>query len=287
MTLIIRGLNKAYGAQSALMNINLSIATNNGITALLGANGSGKSTLLRVLATAMPPDSGWISFGELAYQGDLRPLRQLIGYLPQALDLPERMTPFKVLHYLARMKGFHERATIHGLLDSFGLTALANKPIESLSGGQVRLVGIAQALIGEPRLLLLDECLRGLDIHERERVLSVLRQQAQRTLILFSSQVPAEVEQFAQRIIVLNRGTVLFAGDIASLIARAEGCVYELRVTHDKIPLIATNYTVARIHERGNQAILRVISLKPLSDGISLCATLEDAYLLLRQRDAM
>jgi len=278
--LTVRNLSKAYGKEPALHNVSLSAAPGDGLIALLGANGSGKSTLLRVLATAIPPDTGDISFAGYSYAGDLRPVRQLIGYLPQALELPGTLSAFKVLHYLARLKGVHDRVESLKLLDTLGLSTLADKPLSQLSSGQLRMVGIAQALIGSPRLLLLDECLRGLDTHERERVIRLLRTRGTETVTLFSSHVPAEVERMAARVIVLAHGSVLFAGEVSALIAQAAGCVYELRIDARDLSRLMQQLTVSRIQRQGDQAILRVLSSCPPTDGVLVSATLEDAYLL-------
>ena len=278
--LSVRNLSKAYGAEHALRNVSLSIVPGDGLIALLGANGSGKSTLLRVLATAIPPDSGEISFARHSYAGDLRPVRQLIGYLPQALDLPGTLTAFKVLHYLARLKGVPDRVESLKLLDALGLSALADKPLSQLSSGQLRMVGIAQALIGNPRLLLLDECLRGLDTHERERVIRLLRTRSTETVTLFSSHVPAEVERIAARVIVLAHGSVLFAGEVSALTAQAAGCVYELRIDARELSGVMQHLTISRVQRQGDQAVLRVMSTHPLPNGVLVPPTLEDAYLL-------
>jgi ABC-2 type transport system ATP-binding protein len=207
--LVVRGLCKTWGRQPALYGVTLTLRREDGITAILGANGSGKSTLLRVLATAISPDSGWLSFDNLPYTGDLRPLRQHIGYLPQDVELPDALTPYKVLRYLARLKGIHQRDSIDELVEKFGLHSIVYKPIGRLSGGQQRMVSIAQAFIGQPRLLLLDEVLRGLDAIERERVVQALRVAAVQAVVLFSSHIPMEAERIAQQMIVLKNGVIM------------------------------------------------------------------------------
>jgi len=279
--LVVRGLNKTYAERSALCDIDLNISTEDGITALLGANGSGKSTLLRVLATATPPDSGWLSFDGLRYAADLRPLRQQLGYLPQTLELPGTLTPLKVLQYLARLKGIYQHDPVIALLETFGLSALANTPISRLSDGQVRMVGIAQAFIGQPRLILLDECLRGLDVYERERVIRMMRAAAGQAIILFSSHIPAEVEQVAQRAVVLKAGAVLFAGEISTFIEQATEHVYEVRSGVEDIPYWLARYIVSHVQQNAKDTVLRVISATAISDGVAVCPSLEDAYLWL------
>jgi len=282
MMLTVSGLSKNYGDQSALHNINLRIA--NGMTALLGANGSGKSTLLRLLATAIQPDAGQLRFAGYTYTGDLRDLRRCIGYLPQTLDLPGTLSPFRLLQYLARLKGVHDRTQIDMLLTAFGLHELANNPLSQLSSGQQRLVGIAQALLGRPRLILLDELLRGLDLYEKNRVLRIVQlvvQQQAGTVVLFSSHIPVEVELAAQWVIVLDHGAVLFKGEVNDLIATATGCVYQRCVLASEAPAWTQRFTVSRIVQRGDHVMLRIVSPAHVVDADPVAATLEDAYLLL------
>lgn len=210
----ISQLSKTFGRQTALNNISLSLDA--GVVALLGANGSGKSTLLRILATLTTPDRGKISFDGHAYDADFRILRRLIGHLPQDLDLPGFMTPFRVLRYLAQLRNVSE-AGIMPLLDAFDLP---DRPLAQLSGGQVRFVGIIQAFMHNPALLLLDELTRGLDVYERAKVFRWVRgaETYRPRLTIFSTHIPEEAEQMADQIIVLHQGHLLYVGSIADMV---------------------------------------------------------------------
>lgn len=212
MTLTVQHLSKRYAKQLALNDINLRLTS--GVVALLGANGSGKSTLLRLLATLDKPDNGTIQWFGLEYESNLPRLRQIIGYLPQSLDLPDDLTPFTLLQYLAHMR----HASLDGvdtLIHQLSLQHVSHKHLRELSGGQTRLVGIAQAYLGRPQLLLLDEPGNGLDIVERQRLYRLLS--GQKRLTIFSTHAPDEAERLARFVIILHHGKILFQGAVDDL----------------------------------------------------------------------
>ena len=222
MELTARGLSLAYGSLTALQDVNLHLKA--GVIAVLGPNGSGKTTLLRCLATALLPDRGELRFCGLRYSSDfstMRILRQGLGYLPQEIELPGHMAPLPLLRYLARLKGAVDDSQAETLLTQVGLADQAHKRLDTLSVGQARLVGVCQAFLGKPRLVILDEATRGLDLQERvavfrlvRRVLRTLRTQG---MVIFSTHVPQDVEQVADQVIVLNAGQVLYSGTVERL----------------------------------------------------------------------
>lgn len=285
MELVLRGINKSFGSIAALAEVNLSLsAAHSGITAILGANGSGKSTLLRLLATLLKPDSGWASFGAHAYHGDLTPLRRQIGYLPQDLDLPANMPAIKLLRYLASVRQIDAQC-IPPLLRKLKLEQIAAKSLDQLSGGELRLIGITQALLGDPPLLLLDEPFRGLDLPEQESVRQLLINAHKRSgqLAIFSTHVPSEVEQMAQTVIVLNNGSLIFHGGVESLRHAADGKVYELVVESAALLSILERCTVSRLSQQHDHVVVRLVGAIPSELNCrSVDPTLEDAYLLLR-----
>jgi ABC-2 type transport system ATP-binding protein len=217
--LTIRGLSLAYGSLTALQDVNLHLKA--GIIAVLGPNGSGKTTLLRCLATALQPDRGELRFCGLRYSSDFstkRILRQGLGYLPQEIELPGHMAPLLLLRYLARLKGAAEDSQAETLLAQVGLTDQAHKRLDTLSVGQARMVGVCQAFLGKPRLVILDEATRGLDLQERLAVFRLVRRVLRtQGMVIFSTHVPQDVEQVADQVIVLNAGQVLYAGAVESL----------------------------------------------------------------------
>jgi ABC-2 type transport system ATP-binding protein len=281
MELIVRNVAKAYGDHQALRWLSLSAGP--GVTALLGPNGSGKSTLLRTLATVSQPDTGTIAFCGRSYAGDQRPLRRVIGYLPQDLELPGHMTPRTLLRYVARLKQVRDDTQSRELLARIGLEDVANRRLDALSGGQIRRVGIAQTLLGTPRLLLLDEPLAGLDPEERRNVVRLLHRYATDRVVLLSTHVPGDVEALARRVIVLHRGTALLDADIDTLRERAAGLAYEIIVAASETEDIMQRYLVSRVNRQGDHNILRVVGeLPPGARGALVTPSLEDAYLLLQ-----
>ncbi len=276
MALIVRNLSKRYGSQVALHDVSFTLSE--GVVALLGANGSGKSTLLRVLATLCQPDAGELSFAGQRYGYDQRALRTQIGYLPQDLELPAALTPRKLLTYLARLRGGSPAEVLAGL----HLENLADHPFRQLSSGQMRRVGIAQALLNQPRLLLLDELSRGLDVTERENTYRMVKKYS--GLAIFSTHLPEEAERIAQTVIILQDGRVLYAGEIESLRALAAGQVYEFRLPIEHLPQLTVQDSVIRVTPQGAYCIVRTLNRPPHPDAVLVDATLEDAYLLLIQQ---
>lgn len=261
MELVAYDLVKRYGDKVAVDGVSLTARP--GVVALLGPNGSGKTTLLRMLATVSRPDRGEIRFGGRCYAADPRPVRRVLGYLPQQLDLPDHMTPLGLLRYMASLKGVDADPS---LLDTLGLPA--DKPIAGLSGGQVRRVGIAQALLGTPRL--------------RDRVLQLVNQPGSGRVVVLSSHMPGEVEAIARQVIVLKTGRAVYAGDVAGLCDRAKGRVDEVVVPAAQVQSCLESWLVSRVTHRGDEATLRTLGAAP-PDAIPVPPTLEDAYLMLQQ----
>jgi ABC-2 type transport system ATP-binding protein len=273
MALSVQKLGKRYSAQIALSDVSFTLKE--GVVALLGANGSGKSTLLRILATLCQPDEGELSFNGQHYSRDRRVLRRQIGYVPQAVEMPDMLTPRKLLMYLASLRGGDANA----VLTTFHLKDIADVPFRKLSGGQIRQVSIAQSFLGHPRLLLLDEPSRGLDILECDRIYRLLTKQT--GLTLFSTHLADEAERLAERVIVLHQGRVLYVGSIEALRNAAHGKVYERRLSSQTLSEEKLTYPVTRITQHGTHSIVRYLGHVP-PDGAALVEpTLEDAYLLL------
>lgn len=289
MELIVQHLAKAYGARQALRRINLVAGV--GVTALLGPNGSGKSTLLRILATIARPDAGTIAFAGRSYTGDQRVLRAVIGYLPQHLDLPGHMTPRTFLRYIAQLKRPRDNTQCSDLLAELGLDTIADRRLDTLSAGEIRRAGLAQALLhGAPsgpgtRLLLLDEPLAGLDPEERTRVIRVLQRRATGSVILLSTHVPGDIEALAQQVVVLRVGMVRAAGNIERIRAQAAGHVHELVVPVASLERYMQHYRISRLTRQRDQAVLRIVGALPSGMlGTPVAASLEDAYLLLQDQ---
>jgi ABC-2 type transport system ATP-binding protein len=223
-------LSKSYGRSTALRDVDLELTT--GITGLLGPNGAGKTTLLRILATALAPSSGRLRIlghdpgsasGRLA-------IRRALGYVPQEPGLYTNFTAFDFVDYVAILKEHTDRRSRHDevrrVLEAVGLGDLRSKKIGKLSGGMRRRVALAQALLGEPRLLVLDEPTVGLDPEQRLRFRQLLSRQADHRSVLLSTHMTEDVEAICDRVIVLERGVVRFDGTPVQLAAVADGRVW-------------------------------------------------------------
>jgi ABC-2 type transport system ATP-binding protein len=274
-----RGLKKRYGTKPALCGVTLSLRP--GITAILGPNGSGKSTLLRCLAGILQPDEGEINFAGRCYPDALPEIRSGLGFLPQELDFPGEMTPLRLLRYLAQLKFLNEKE-VDSYLDILGLKGMKSRPFSNLSMGETRLVGLAQALMGTPHLLILDEPFHGLDVFERASILRAIQTSAQSRIVVFSAHVPNEIESLANRVVILLEGRVIYAGGVEELRRQATGQVYEMSLSSLDEAASLSGMTISRRSERNGKTILRVIGLAP--DDVVLIPvepTLEDAYLLV------
>jgi ABC-2 type transport system ATP-binding protein len=275
MELIARNLRKAYADKQAIAEVSLNARP--GITALLGPNGSGKTTLLRLLATVAKPDGGEIAFGGRVYRSEVRAVRRRLGYLPQELELPGHLTARRLLHYLAGLKGV---APEPGVLDELGLATLADRPVGELSRGEARRVGLAQALLGDPRLLILDEPTAGLDPEERDRALRLISVPGR--VVLMSSHLPSEIEGIASQILLLAEGRMRFAGSVDQMREQAAGQVHQVTVSMESVAELLQRYQVSRMITRGPEAVLRIVGQQPPGATRSPVApSLEDAYLFL------
>jgi ABC-2 type transport system ATP-binding protein len=209
-----------YQGKSILADIHLTLHP--GITAVMGRNSAGKTTFLRLAAGILRPDRGEIRLDGQPFSFDQgTPLRSL-GYLPQELDFPEHLTPRRLMDYLVRLRYLTPLQRMQSL-ECLGLASLTDRRFETLSMGEIRLVGLAQALMGSPRFLILDEFSRTLGPEDRQRVYSVLGQYATRRTLLFSTHLCEDVEALASRVIILDGGRIAFDGHPVALIREAVG----------------------------------------------------------------
>jgi ABC-2 type transport system ATP-binding protein len=207
-------VSKRFGGQTALCDVSLTLA---GSVALIGPNGSGKTTLLRLLATLIRCDSGRIAWNGTDYGAQTRSLRERIGYVPQHVELPGNLTPRLLLRYLAQIRRIPDSARPDLLLSALRLGRVANTPLSALSGGQLRLVCIAQALLSQPEILVLDEVFSGLGIEERQIVTRLLTVENPARLMVFSVQTVDDAERLARDVVILKDGCVSYHGGIGQL----------------------------------------------------------------------
>jgi ABC-2 type transport system ATP-binding protein len=227
----LAGVGKRFRGTTALHHVTLELPP--GVTGLLGPNGAGKTTLLRIVATALAPDRGTVSAlgNDPADPAGRLAIRRRLGYLPQDSGAYAGFTAFAFVDYVAVLKEMTDRAARHAevrrVLDAVGLGDQAHQRIRALSGGMRRRVGLAQALLGRPRLLVLDEPTAGLDPEQRLRFREVLAGLPASTCVVLSTHLTEDVAALCPRVVVLDSGRVLFEGETAGLAALADGRVWD------------------------------------------------------------
>jgi ABC-2 type transport system ATP-binding protein len=276
MNVVMDSVTKKYRNLCALSEVSLTLHP--GVTGLLGPNGAGKTTLLRVLSTALSPTSGSVhAFGHDAH-GPLparTAVRRRLGYLPQEVTFPRGMTTFGFIDYIAVLKEWTDSSTRHDevrrVLDLVDLADRATTKVHTLSGGQRRRVALAQALLGEPALLILDEPTTGLDPEQRASLRSVLSGIGQRATVLLATHQTEDVAALCDRVVVLADGGVRFDGRVQELVATAAGKVWLSDVDHPG----------AQVSWRTGTGRYRRVGGSPPPHGDLAEPTLEDAYLLM------
>ena len=264
----------------------LDLALSQGIVGLLGPNGAGKSTLMRLLATLARPSEGRISWQGVDTARDPDPLRHTLGYLPQAFGVYPALSAREFLAYLAAVKGLPRReapARIEHCLAQVGLVDVADRALGTFSGGMRQRVGIAQALLNDPKLLIVDEPTVGLDPDERLRFRTLLTELANDRLVILSTHIVSDIEASAGLLVVLEAGRLRFQGTAETLVAGARGRVWDWLVPAARLPELRAGHRVSAAMQRADGVLLRVVAdAAPSAEAVPAQATLEDAYLLLR-----
>ncbi len=290
MRLVVESLGKQYSGRGwALADLSLELKP--GMVGLLGPNGAGKSTLMRMLATIARPSKGRILWNDvdIARQPDV--LRSVLGYLPQDFGVYPQLSPVEFLDYIAAAKGLEPRAArrrIDELLELVNLTDARHRALGGFSGGMRQRVGIAQALLNDPQLLIVDEPTAGLDPEERVRFRNLLTELAGERIVLLSTHIVSDVEAVASRIILLAGGTMQADGSPEQLLELVRGKVWELAVASADLERAKQVWQVSGTMRRGDTVQLRVVSdSAPREDAKLLDPSLEDAYLwvLARSRE--
>ena len=248
MKIEIQGLNKIYpNGNHALKDINLEFGT--GMFGLLGPNGAGKSSLMRIMVTLMKPTSGVVLVDGKDIQKHRKELRSMLGYLPQDFRFFTSLKTWEFLDYsgsLAGLKNRKERmAEVDRLLDQVGLLEVRDRQANRLSGGMKRRLGIAQALIGNPKIIIVDEPTTGLDPDERIRFRNILSQLSQNDVtIILSTHIVGDISSTCQGMALLNRGELVFSGSPENLVKHAEGHVFKLNLTPYEYEKVKEQYNV-------------------------------------------
>jgi ABC-type multidrug transport system ATPase subunit len=290
MRLDIERLNKNYrGGVHALRDVQLMLEP--GVLGLLGPNGAGKSTLMRILATITQPSSGRVLWNntDIAQRPDT--LRDVLGYLPQDFGVYPNLNAIEFLQYLAAVKGLEARAAsrrIAELLDLVNLTSAAKRPLGGYSGGMRQRVGIAQALLNDPQLLIVDEPTAGLDPEERLRFRNLLSELSGERIVILSTHIVSDIEAVASSIAILAHGELLTHGAPEALLARLDGRVWEVVVSSAELPVLRRTQLVSSTAHRADGVHARVVAgAAPSAQARQLEPSLEDVYLdaLTNQRN--
>lgn len=282
MQLIVRDLSKRYSNGVEAMKA-ISLTINPGLFGLLGQNGAGKSTLMRTLATLQEPDSGSARLGTIDILREKTETRRHLGYLPQAFGLYPNVTAQTLLDHVAQLKGFTERharrETVCALLHQVNLYSVRDQNLGGFSGGMKQRFGIAQALLGDPHLLIVDEPTAGLDPGERNRFYNLLSEIGENTIVLLSTHIVEDVNSLCERVAVLHQGCILFNDTPENAIDRFRGNIWVKAVTRREAHVFQKTLNIISTHFSGGKQSLRVYAESQPAHGFKQhTVTLEDAY---------
>jgi len=285
VALTINNLSKTYpNGVKALKNLSLSIG--NSMFGLVGPNGAGKSSLMRTIATLQDPDSGTISLDGIDVLRQKDQVRRILGYLPQEFGVYPKISALDMLQHLAVMKGMTSSAerkeTVDALLQQTNLWDVRKKALATFSGGMKQRFGIAQALLGNPRLIIVDEPTAGLDPAERNRFLNLLSSLGSDRTVILSTHIVDDVRQLCPRMAIIAAGELLLEGSPNDTLAALNGKMWSKVVaTDDEVRAIETQLHVISTHLVGGQHEIRVYSDSSPGDGFrSVASDLEDVYFL-------
>lgn len=286
MRLELRDVTKMYGSKKALQDINL--VFDSGVTGLLGPNGAGKSTLMRLMATIESPTSGTIIYNGEDIAKKPNVLRRELGYLPQDFGVYPNMTPVEFLEYMAAMKGLSMNSAgkrIDVLLENLHLSDVRKRKLGGFSGGMKQRVGIAQALLNDPAVLIVDEPTVGLDPEERITFRNLLASLSDEKIIILSTHIVTDIESIAPRIAFLTGGHLLANLSPEELIQKVEGKVWSCVVSAGKLSELSERYTISNAIQRCDGIHVKVIAEKqPVINAEPIAPDLEDAYLFYTSR---
>jgi ABC-2 type transport system ATP-binding protein len=281
----ISGLSKTYpNGVKALKNVSLSIGNN--MFGLLGPNGAGKSTLMRTVATLQDPDSGTVRLDGLDVLANKNEVRKVLGYLPQEFGVYPKMSALDMLHHLGIMKGIasapERKEMIDALLEQTNLWDVRKKALSTFSGGMKQRFGIAQALLGNPRLIIVDEPTAGLDPAERNRFLNLLSSIGREVTVILSTHIVDDVRELCPRMAIIAGGELLLEGSPSEALAALEGKIWSKVVSSDdELRSLESRMRVISTHLIAGQHEVRVYSDTHPGDGFRpVDSVLEDVYFL-------
>ena len=282
MKLTIDHVSKRYGANTlALQDFSLELGS--GILGLLGPNGAGKTTLMSILATITKPTGGTIRWNGTDLAEDPNAIRSVLGYLPQDFGVYPNLNAVEFLEYLAAVKGLDAasaRRRIDELLNLVNLTDVRKRPLGGYSGGMRQRIGIAQALLNDPKLLIVDEPTAGLDPEERVRFRNLLSELSGERIVILSTHIVSDVEAIATDIAILSGGRLLAHAAPEELLRTVEGRVWEWVISSAELPAARQQFQISGSVRRGDGVHVRVVAAqRPGPHAVAVAPSLEDAYL--------
>ena len=283
MGITICNLTKKFAEVTALNNINLTI--NQGMFGLLGPNGAGKTTLMRILTTLLNKTSGTVKVNNIDIENKQQ-IREIIGYLPQEFSLYPKMTVFEAMDYLSLLAGIKSakfrKQNIIELLEKVNLLKFKKTKVRALSGGMKRRLGIAQALINNPQLLVVDEPTAGLDPEERIRFRNLLSDFAKDRIVILSTHIAGDIEFTCNDLAILNKGHIVYQGSVTNLLKNAENSVWSVIIDRSKLNELRQKNTIISSVSEGHTARIKLLSKnKPFSHATMVKPTIEDDYMKL------
>lgn len=281
MKLFASGISKAFKDLKAINNMSLEFTP--GIWGLLGPNGAGKTTLMRMLVFNIKPSEGKIMLDDVNISELGSEYLDNIGYLPQQFGYDKNQSVDDFLHYIGALKGIDKKLRnerISDLLSEFNLSEVRRKKIDVLSGGMKRRVGICQAMLNDPKILVVDEPTAGLDIEERRKFRQYLTKISKEKIVILSTHIVSDIEFIANYLVIMEKGKVLVAGESNSLIESLDGKVYETVVLESEMKRLETEYKIMNFrNEAGGQVAIRYVSDVPLPSSKLVSPSLNDFYL--------
>ncbi|MFK7952870.1 MAG: ABC transporter ATP-binding protein [Ekhidna sp.] len=287
MKLEIQNLSKKYNnGKYGLKDYSLSLE--NGILGLLGPNGAGKSTLLKMIATISQPTEGSIQLNGQDISKQPNVMREQLGYLPQDFGVYPNLNAYEFLNYMAAMKGVGGsglKERIQGLLEGLNLIENAKRPIGTYSGGMKQRVGIAQALLNNPKVILFDEPTVGLDPQERVRFRNLIAELANDAIVILSSHIVSDIDTIADSVAIMKEGRLLAMNDLDEMINTVRGKVAEKLIDKSSLDEFKSSHTLVNTVRKKEKVLVRYIDESDSNVDSKEEATLEDAYLYLTEKN--
>lgn len=283
--IILKNVNKYYGKNHALKDINLTIEK--GMFGLLGRNGAGKTTLMKVLATLLTPNSGEITVCDIPIEMASN-IRSITGYLPQDFSMYGNMKVYEAMDYIGVLSGLKKQERknkIPMLLEQVNLQNNANTKVKAMSGGMRRRLGIAQAILHDPKVLIVDEPTAGLDPEERVRFRNLLCEIAEERIVILSTHIVGDIEATCENIAVMDEGNIIYQGTVASLLELSNGKIFTAEISKMELEEVKQKYTVTSMLTMGDKINIRFIKKGsreiPFPGAVPTLPNVEDAYMYL------